>query len=183
MSEVLSSITGALSGPTGSGISKLAQLLLGGAGIVGNITQSSAAAGRQKMLDELAKNPALLAQKIKALQQPLSTGLVQDVTNTTQAQLGERGLSTSPQIAAAVEGQALAPYEVKAQEDAQNAFFQSLGLDVGGAHSLPGPPSDTSGFWKLFQSQATPSPSTPGITYPSTPSDSGSGNPMEGVLF
>lgn len=166
MSEAITSLTGALSGPTGQGIGKLLQLGLGIPGVISNISQARAQAQRQKQIDELTKNPALLAAKIKALQQPLSQGLVQDVTNQAQAQLAERGLSSSPQIATAVESQALAPYEFAEQQRATNAFLQSLGLDVGGPNALPGGPVDTSGLWGLFQPTSTTSSATP-YSFPS----------------
>lgn len=156
MSDALSALGTGMSSPTGKGASSLAQLLLGGSGILGNLFQSKDAASRQKMLDALSKNPALLSAMIRSATQPLQQGLVQDVTNKTQGQLAERGLGTSPQIAASVESQALAPYELKNEEIAQQEVMTMLGLDVGSPHALPGGPSDTSGFWKLFQPQSTP---------------------------
>jgi hypothetical protein len=128
-----------------------------GSNIIGGIKQGQEAdqsINHSKMVAALLNNPALMSQKIAALKQPLSQGLVQDVTNTTQGQLAERGLGTSPQIAGAVESQALAPFEQKSQEDAINAFLGTLGI------SPPTPQFgkvDTSGFWNSFQPKAAPS--------------------------
>lgn len=172
MSQILSGLPGALGGKTGQGIGDILKLVMGGSGILGNLLQSRSAANRQAMLDSLAKNPAKLAALINSAKQPLSQGLVQGVTNNAQAQLAERGLSSSPQIATAVESQALAPYELKAGEDAQSAVMSALGLDVAGPSALPGGPSDTSSLWKLFQPQPGGGSSGAGggiSSYPSTP--------------
>lgn len=141
-------------------------------GLISNIINGNRASGvnqtaidQQKMVAELTKHPELLAAKIAALRQPLSQGLTQSVGNDVQGQLAERGLSSSPQIATAIESQALAPYEQHSQDQAIQAFLGTLGQGTSSteaaASTIPGK-SDTSGFWNLFQpSQGS---STPGLT-------------------
>lgn len=133
---------------------------------------ANSAIEHQKMVDALIKNPALMSQKIAALRQPLSQGLTQAVGNDVQGQLAERGLGTSPQIATAVESQALAPFEQKSQEDAIQAFLGTLGMgpsSTGAAsNAIPGM-SDNSGFWNMFQPKPTPSPAGGGAGSPTAP--------------
>lgn len=140
-------------------------------GVISNIINANKAndvnqraIDQQKQVAELVKNPQLLAAKIASLRQPLSQSLTSSVGNDVQAQLAEKGLSSSPQIAGAVEAQALAPFEQRSQEDAQSAFFNLLGQGNNStetaATTLP-KSSDTSGFWGGFGGS---SGSSPGIT-------------------
>lgn len=160
------SLTGIFNNP---GMMNMIKAVTAGGGLLTNVLNSrkqgqvaDQAIDHEKMVNALIANPALMAQKIAALKQPLSQGLVQDVTNSTQGQLSERGLGTSPQIAGAVESQALAPFEQKSQEDAINAFLGTLGMSPPSTNAASGAiPGmvDNSGFWNGF----SPKPSTPPI--------------------
>lgn len=155
-------------------IGKIGQGVTGGLGILGNIiganrqnTIQKAALAQEKELAALAANPALLAAKIKALQQPLSQGLITGVGNNVQGQLAERGLGTSPQIAQEVYAQALAPYQMDEQRMAQEALFRALGLPLEAINVAQGtmqPPTDTSSFWQMLQKPNVPQ--LPGSSHP-----------------
>lgn len=127
--------------------------------------------GYQGQMQNLANNPAALAARIRSLQQPLSTGLTEDVMNQVQAQLSERGLATSPNIATAVTSEALAPYELQQQQTATQALMQLLGMPIEAGYSTPAfQPTDLTSFWKKYLPQdpasaTNPSPgSNPGST-------------------
>jgi len=82
----------------------------------------------QKFLRSLSTDPAKMAKYISEFEKPLSKGLTSAVGNEAQAFGAERGLSTSPQIMAEIESQALAPYQQRSQEDAISAAFNALGM-------------------------------------------------------
>lgn len=150
----------AISGILNPGVMKAITATTGIGGLLSNILNSrkqgqvaDQGIAHQKMVNALLANPALMSQKIAALKQPLSQGLVQSVNNDSQAHLAESGLGTSPQIAGAVEAQALAPFEQKSQDQAIQAFLSTLGIGPSStnaaAGAIPGA-SDTSGFWNTF---------------------------------
>jgi len=85
----------------------------------------------QKFLRSLSTDPAKMAQYISGFEKPLSKGLTSAVGNEAQAFGAERGLSTSPQIMAEIESQALAPYQMQEQQQAINAAMSSLGMPAG----------------------------------------------------
>lgn len=95
---------------------------------------------------DLANNPEKSAAAVRSMTQPLNQGLVQDVGNQTQAYLGERGLSESPQITEAVLSQALAPYEEQNQRTAMDEYYRNLamGLQSANPYLLPYEPDITS---------------------------------------
>jgi hypothetical protein len=170
-------VSEAISSIFNPGVMKGIQATTGIGGLLSNILNSrkqgqvaDQGIAHQKMVNALLANPALMSQKIAALRQPLSQGLVQSVTNDSQAQLAERGLGTSPQIAGAVEGQALAPFEQKSQEDAINAFLGTLGIGPSSTNAasgaIPGA-TDTSGFWNTFSPK--PAPTGGGASSTATP--------------
>lgn len=192
-------------------IGKIGQAVTGGMGVLSNVIRGNrvneaqkAALKRQAELDQLIKNPALLAQKVQAMTQPLNQGLVQGVENTAQAGLAERGLGTSPQIANEVFGQALGPYQHQNQMEALRSVLQLYGIDDSMINTIigaEGQPTDTSGFWGAMQKPpATPWTNTnpnvipssgpnvpvPGLTVPGTDGgtppflDPGSGVPQYG---
>lgn len=136
-------------------------LITGGMGVLSNVIRGNrvneaqkAALKRQAELDQLIKNPTLLAQKVQAMTQPLNQGLVQGVENTAQAGLAERGLGTSPQIASEVFGQALGPYQHQNQMEALRSILQMYGIDDSMINTIigaEGQPTDTSGLWGAMQ--------------------------------
>lgn len=110
------------------------QLLLGGltgAGELGNILEGQKQSSYQNFLLKIMQNPQLLAQMINKATAPLSQALVQNVTNGVQGNLATRGLATSPGIFASTESQALAPYVLQNQQQAEQAVLSSLGAPAG----------------------------------------------------
>lgn len=139
MSEALASLAKVFSNVGGTGgatVPGWEKLLLGGAtgmGEFGNIMaglqkqrELSAVNNQMKML--MGMTPQQLGAKVAAATQPLSQGLVQNVGNAVQAQMGERGLAQAPGIFAATEEQALAPYEQNAQQMAMEALLRQWGM-------------------------------------------------------
>lgn len=194
-------------------IAKIARPVMGGLGVVSNIIRQKrldevqkAALQKQKDLSNLINNPALLAQKVQAMEQPLNQGLVQGVENQAQAGLAERGLGTSPQIANEVFAQALGPYEQQNRTEALKAVLQMYGMDESMINTIigaEGKPTDTTGFWQQLQGKPNiptlpsatpnypPSPDQGGMTFPSSGSSGGEGSifglpgdvPFEGTQF
>lgn len=165
-------------------ISKIMPAVTGGMGMISNIMRGNrvneaqtAALKRQKELDALIKNPALLAQKVQAMTQPLNAGLVQGVENQAQAGLAERGLGTSPQIANEVFGQALGPYQHQNQMEALRSVLQMYGMDESMLNSIvgmEGQPTDTSGLWGSMQKppgEVVPFSAPGGSVIPKPPGD------------
>jgi hypothetical protein len=142
-------------------LTKIAPLITQGVGTVSNVIRGNrvneaqkAALQRQKELDQLIKNPALLAQKVQSMTQPLNQGLVQGVENQAQGGLAERGLGTSPQIANEVFAQALGPYQHQNQMEALRSVLQMYGIDESMLNTIigaEGQPTDTSGLWGAMQ--------------------------------
>lgn len=170
-------------------IGKLMPAITGGMGVLSNVIRGNrvneaqkAALKRQAELDQLIKNPALLAQKVQAMTQPLNQGLVQGVENTAQAGLAERGLGTSPQIANEVFGQALGPYQHQNQMEALRSVLQMYGIDDSMINTIigaEGQPTDTSGLWGAMQK---PAPQVNTNTNPtSIPMGGGSSVPVPGL--
>lgn len=159
MPQVLSTIAGGLS-KAAPILSKAAPIVTGGMGLLSNIHQGqqqgkvqNVAVQNQQMLAELAKNPALLAQRIQQLTQPLSQGLVKSVGNNVQGELAERGLAMSPNIYGDVFAQSLAPFQQQEEQRALEALMTTLGLGNQATATATGtlPPAsmtDTSGMWQ-----------------------------------
>ena len=149
-----------------SGIMKFIQPAIQGTGVIGNLISGQRNAGvqqeainRQKQLDQLASNPSQLAARIRALQQPLSQGLLSGVGNDVQGYLAERGLSQSPAIQTQILAQALGPYQLQEQQLAQNAVLAPF--EVGNnvpPSTLLAPGADTSGFWANFNKDTAGQP-------------------------
>lgn len=119
-------------------------LLTGIGGLQSILAERKRSAILNQYLD-LVNNPEKSAAAVRAMTQPLSQGLVQDVGNQTQAYLAERGLSESPQITEAVLSQALAPYERQNQETALEEYYRNLamGLQAANPGLLPYEPNIT----------------------------------------
>jgi hypothetical protein len=138
------------------GISAIAPLIgLGtsGAGFIGNLLgqQKQNAylqqqTAYQQYLQSLAKNPAQLSAMVNAATQPLSGALIQSVNNSVQGNLASRGLSQAPGIFASTEEQALAPYLLQQQQEAQQQVLSSLGLGQGQQPGAQFPQSQNMSF-------------------------------------
>ena len=175
--DSIGSVLGTIGGDISKGIGAVAPILNPVSGILGTIRnvkgQGSQDALTQQMINyykrmaALSNNPAALAAMIQQATQPLSGNLVQSVMNPVQAQLMERGLGTSPNIATGITSQALAPYELESQRMALEAVMSMLGLPVSAGRAVPSfKPTDTSSFWQQY---------LPGSTQ-------GGYNPQTGVL-
>jgi hypothetical protein len=138
MSELIGNIGSFFSGPTGKGISTLAELGATGAGLAGNLSadrqRSEAAALAQKNAN---LTPQQLAQMVSGAQQPLNAALVQAVTGNVNANLAEQGLSQAPGLIATAESQALAPFQQNNQQAALQLVLQKLGLPAEFARTIP----------------------------------------------
>lgn len=82
----------------------------------------------QSYIQSLVKDPTKLAAASAKLQQPLSAGLTDQVTNQVQGQLAERGLGGSPAAMTSAITQSLAPYIQQNQSTAMQTLMNSLGL-------------------------------------------------------
>lgn len=132
------------------------QLGTAGAGTVGNIlgnrTRNDVLKQQMdytKMLQNMT--PAQMMAQITTLEKPLSQNLINNVGNTVQGQLGERGLAQAPGIYASSLAQGLAPYQLQEQQMAQDAFFKKLGLPISSRPSPFGPfpaTTNTSAIWQ-----------------------------------
>jgi hypothetical protein len=144
MDSIVTALQGAFTGPGALGnILKTGVTAAGGIGDI--ISQQKQNSSLNQVL-QYQKNPALAAQKIAQMTQPLSQGLTQDVGNNVQGYLGERGLSGSPNITASVLAQALAPYQQQNQQLATSQFGQLLNPAGAGF----GKPIDWGSLMKLW---------------------------------
>ena len=117
MPDIGSTLGGIFGGGNGGGggLGGILPLILGGAGLAGNIAAGNKTSGEFNWLQNYQKylsniSPAQLSQMISQLIQPLNAGLTQSVGNNVSGYLAERGLSEAPGIQAATLSQALAPY-------------------------------------------------------------------------
>jgi len=131
MSSVMSSIGSFMGGKggglLGTGVSALSNFLT-------NRTKNKYLQDQinyQKYLRSLSQDPAKMSAYVSGFEKPLDAGLVSGVNNQVQAFGAERGLSTSPQIMAEIEAQALGPLKQNSQQMAINEAMQSLGLPAG----------------------------------------------------
>jgi hypothetical protein len=147
--------------------------IVGLAGVASNVAQGirnwglqSQAINQANQLQALASNPTAMAARIRAAQQPLSQGLVSDVTNQVQGQMAERGLALSPSIMNQVMGQALGPYQMQEQQLAMQSVMDPYQMAIAalqGAGRLTPPPANTAGLWGQF----APGAQTPQQPWPS----------------
>lgn len=167
-------------------IGKIMPAITGGMGLVSNIIQGNRqnslqadAVRRARELTALVNNPALFNAKIKALQQPLSQGLVAGTGQEVQGLMAERGLGGSPQQMEEVLAQALGPQIQNEQQMAINALLSGYGVgnQTTGTAMNTITPTDTSTFWQMLQKANTPQlpggSSSPGGLTPSGGSSSG----------
>jgi hypothetical protein len=130
MPQILSQVGGAVGGSGGGSTGGLGSLL-GLGSTAYNLYNQYQQQQYQNKLRDLAQNPAKFMQFAQGFEQPLSAGLLQGVNNQTQAYLGSRGLSESPQISQAIENQAIAPYIQQQQNQAVQDAYNALGLGGG----------------------------------------------------
>lgn len=175
MSQLFSSMFGglrrAMTGPSG-GVDwgKIFNLGTGTLGLISNISSNrqknkliNEYLARQRYLQSLTPEQHMAG--IRRFQQPLSAGLTSGVENLVQASMAERGLSQAPGIFSQVLSQALAPYLLRQQDSAQDAYFRSLGVggDSSGLLNAAGlyTPSNTTNIWRDLLSRFRPSATTP----------------------
>ena len=133
------------------------QLGMAGSGSIGNILANRS---RNQVLssemDQMRKlqslTPAQIIAGITSLERPLSSNLVNSVTNTVSGGLAERGLSQAPGIQASSIAQGIAPYQLQEQQLAQDAYFKKLGLPIQARPSPFGPFPATTNTNQLWQS-------------------------------
>lgn len=159
---------------------------LTGAGFISNWLNARRQRQREAFLQNLAENPAAMAKYAAGFTKPLAAGLKQNVDNSVQAFLGERGLSGTPGISADVEAQALAPFIQQTQQQGFSDAMAALGLMPSSSHT-----SDLSGTLALLMkgiggipgaphpatSASTPSNQDMGLIFPS--GDDSGGNPFD----
>jgi hypothetical protein len=138
MGQILGNIGNFFSSPAFNTISKVAGLGATGAGLAGNLSLEAQRANAEKQAEANAKlTPAQLGSLVTGATQPLNAGLVQAVTNTTDANLAEMGLSQAPGLIATATSQALAPFEQQNQQTALQLVLQKLGIPLDVLRSLP----------------------------------------------
>jgi len=137
--------------------SPLLKVGLAGSGTLGNILANRSRnqvlnqqIGYTKYLQNLT--PDQVTRMISQYQKPLSSNLINNVTNTVQGQMASRGLAQAPGIFSQGIAQGLAPYEVQEQQLAQDALFKKLGLPISSKPSPFGPFPQTTNTSQLWQS-------------------------------
>lgn len=178
MSELLGNLAGWFGSPAGKGLGELAGLGATGAGLVGNLVTDKQRADAAKLAEANAKlTPQQLGAMVSGATQPLNQGLVQAVTNTTNANLAEQGLSEAPGLIATATSQALAPFEQQNQNTALQLVMQKLGLPAEFARTIP-PNANMAPLLALlmkgFGSGSSPSTLPPFTTTGPTPEQAGS---------
>jgi hypothetical protein len=96
-----------------------------GIGEAGNLLKTIASAVEMYQrygLQQNLQNPKWVASQIGALQQPLSANLKNRVGTGVQAQMQEAGLGQAPGLFRQALAEALAPYQLSAQQAAEQEF-------------------------------------------------------------
>jgi len=171
-------------------LSPLFSLGAAGAGTVGNVMANrlrNQPLEQQLALQQKYANmtPDQFAQGIQSFLRPMSGALTSSVGNAVQANMGERGLAQAPGIFSETLAQGLAPFQTQLQQQAINAYFQSLGLPVeAAARFLPYPQGgSTASLWQNFFRQLG-GPQMQGLTTnPQFPNNTNIGRtPMPGTV-
>lgn len=157
-------LTSLVSGGGGDGgmLSKILPWIMGGSAVAGTAGNIGANRSRNAVLKQQMDytkqlqnmTPAQVLQGIQALQQPLSSSLVNGVSNVVSAKAAERGLSQAPGIFNSELAQGLAPYQLQEQQLAQDAFFKKLGLPISSRPSPFGPFPNQTNTSQIFQTLA-----------------------------
>jgi hypothetical protein len=106
----------------------------------------------QNQLRSYAQDPSKMNAYASKFTKPLTAGLNSAVGNNTQAYLAQRGLSESPQIAAQVQSQAIAPYVQENQKTGYSDALQALNLGGGAANTGAQAANGVSSLAKAFSS-------------------------------
>lgn len=131
MADIISSIGNFMGSGGGQGLSSILGLAGAGSNIyssVENMKQNQKIAAAQQYVQNLVENPAKMTAAAAAYTQPLTAGLTEDITNTVQGNLAERGLGSSPAAYTQSLTQALAPYIQNNQQAGYNNLLSALGL-------------------------------------------------------
>jgi hypothetical protein len=174
MPEILGSLGSLFSSGGGGSLMNLLSLGSAGSGILGNIFTDIQ---RQQQINKLnaLDNPTTLSKEVAQATQPLSSGLVQEVSNNVTGTLAGEGLSEAPGIQATTLAQALAPFQQQNQQTALQLVLQQLGIPLSIIQSQP-QNSNLSPLFALLMRQNNPSGGSSGITPAySIPSDYGGG--------
>ena len=141
MPEMLGNIGAFFSSGTGRGILDLAKIASAGSGLVGNIMNErmrSQELNKLRSAEATLADPTKLSAEVRAATQPLSEGLVQNVSEAVSGNLAERGLSQAPGIQAAELATAVAPYQQQNQQTALQLVLTRLGLPLDYARTILG---------------------------------------------
>lgn len=164
MSELLSTVSGFMSGAGGKGLNSLLSLAGTGTNIfsgIQNMQQNQRLANAQKYVTDLVTNPAKMTQATAAYTAPLTAGLTDEITNQVQGNLSERGLGSSPAAFTQQLTQALAPFVQNNQNQGFQNLMASLGLASGG-NLHPFPNMDITQLLKQLQLGKSSPDSSPG---------------------
>ena len=158
MSDALSNIGQFFKSDAGKGVMTGG---VAGTGLIQNLLANRQAEQKQKFVEGLIQNPAKFSAYVQSFQKPLTAGLTSDISRQTDAYGAERGLGSSPAIMKDVYSQALAPYILQQQQQAQQAALQGLGIYE---QSPTMKPIDVSGILKaLMMGQQKPQGASPSI--------------------
>jgi len=141
-----------------------------GAGLFGNIMNERTASQQQGVLksdEKVLNSPQLFNAQVAQAQQPLSQGLVQNVTNSVDANAASAGLSQAPGIVSANLAQALAPFIQQNQSTAIQEVLSRLTGSQSDAGSILSSLHNTnlSPLLALLMRQNNPSSSGSGFTW------------------
>lgn len=147
MTEAINSaLQSAGSSPTTKSATNLANLGSIGYGLYNNYQNQA----YQNQLRSYAQDPSKMNAYASKFTKPLTAGLNSAVGNNTQAYLAQRGLSESPQIAAQVQSQAIAPYVQENQKTGYSDALQALNLGGGAANTGAQAANGVSSLAKAF---------------------------------
>jgi hypothetical protein len=174
MSDTIAAIGDFMSSGAGKGLTALLGLAGAGTNIysgIQNTIQNQRQAAAQKYVQNLVQNPTKMAAAAAGYTQPLTAGLTEDIENTVQGSLAERGLGSSPAAYTQQLTQALAPYIQQNQQAGQNALLSALGL-IPGMRPATFPMTNLAGILKQLQLPSSSSPANqPSLLDPNTGGD------------
>jgi hypothetical protein len=110
---------------------------------------------RQSQAANIAMNPGMMNARIGQFLQPMSKQLISGVTRATMPNVNMAGMGTSPGMATQMVSQALAPYQMQEQQQAQNMALGTLNVPFQmGAGAAGGYPSSFTELPYLMQLEA-----------------------------
>ena len=134
-----------------SDIAGIVAALSSAAGTVSNIQNANAQANLRDVVQNrqlqqetnllAASSPQAIAAGTGALTQPLSQQLVDAISRQTMNGLESQGVQGAPGLFQSVLEQALAPYLLQQQQNAESTYMQALGLQRGAVGMLPQAPA------------------------------------------